>query len=81
MGTMDAAPGPKRSRAQRAGGDSHTSFVMLLWLEAASNHSSPTWRWRVVHVQTGVERHFARVSDVLGFISSQSGVAPPSLDE
>ena len=53
------------------------SFVLRLWLESAGG-ASCEWRWRVQHVQSGQERYFRSLPDVLDFVSICAGLAPPS---
>ena len=55
-----------------------SSFVLTLWLEPAEA-SSPDWRWKVHHVQTGEEKFFKRLADVLDFVASCARVDPPQL--
>lgn len=57
----------------RSGGTA-VSFVMTLWLEPSAE---PEWRWRVTHVQSGHQRYFRRLEDVLAYVSAEAGVAPP----
>ncbi len=52
------------------------SFVLRLWAESASGES-PDWRWKVHHVQSGEERYFRSLGDVLDFVEGCAGVAPP----
>ncbi len=54
----------------------NASFVMRLWLEPTDS-GSPVWRWRVHHVQSGVERSFNSLGDLLDFVGETSEVAPP----
>lgn len=56
-----------------------SSFVMTLWLELSSGQKEPEWRWRVIQVQTGERRYFHRLSDLLAYVSEQTGVPPPAL--
>lgn len=58
-------------------GSSGASFVMTVWLEPGKGDGDPEWRWRVSHAQTGEEAHFRRLTDVLTFITTQSGRPPP----
>ncbi len=50
---------------------------MTLWLEPQQVEAEPEWRWRVSHVQTGEQAYFRRLTDVLAFITSQSGIPAP----
>lgn len=53
------------------------SFVMTLWLEPREVKAEPEWRWRVSHVQTGEQAYFRRLTDMLAFVASRSGVPGP----
>ena len=58
------------------------SFVIVLWLETGSFPEGPEWRWRVTSAQPGrrkslKRKYFRRVSDVLAYVSAETGVAPP----
>lgn len=53
-----------------------SSFVMRLWLEATVR-GCPEWRWHVQHVQSGEQRYFRRLDDVLEFVAERAGVPPP----
>lgn len=60
-----------------AGSQSETvSFVMRLWLEGGRQESGQ-WRWHVHHVQSGEERYFRKLADVLAFVAEKAGVAGP----
>ena len=61
---------------QEAKSKEDVSFVLQLWLESAGGASSE-WRWRVQHVQSGQERYFRSLPDVLDFVSNCAGLAPP----
>ena len=52
------------------------SFVLRLWLEP-SNEQVPEWRWKVHHVQSGTERYFRNLANVLEFVSECANVVPP----
>lgn len=52
------------------------SFVLRLWAESAPGES-PEWRWKVHHVQSGEERYFHSLGDVLDFVQGCAGIAPP----
>ena len=52
------------------------SFVLRLWLESAGGESGE-WRWKVHHVQTGEERYFRDLMDVLDVVGQRSDVRPP----
>ena len=54
------------------------SFVLRLWLEPTSE-DSPEWRWQVQHVQSGEQRYFRSLTDILDFISERAGVEPPTI--
>ena len=73
----DSADGQRRSgvveAARQADG---ASFVLRLWLESTGGRSGE-WRWKVHHVQTGDERYFRDLMDVLDFIGERSEVGPP----
>ena len=56
----------------------NTSFVLRLWLEP-SGGQTPEWRWRVHHVQSGEERLFRNLANVLDFVSECAKVVPPEL--
>ncbi len=79
----------KRPRGQGSGDTRGTglmrhpgsTFVMTLWLEPRSVQEDPEWRWRVIQVQTGERRYFRRLSDLLAYVSNQTGVRPPALNE
>ncbi len=67
----------RRSKlAQEAKAKEDVSFVLRLWLESAGGTPSE-WRWRVQHVQSGQERYFRSLADVLDFVSICAGLAPP----
>ena len=55
------------------------SFVMTLWLEGREVEGPPEWRWRVRHVQSGEERCFSRLTEVLAYIEEKARIAPPAL--
>ena len=55
------------------------SFVMTLWLEGREVEGPPEWRWRVRHVQSGEERCFCRLTEVLSYIEEKARIAPPAL--
>ena len=50
---------------------------MTVWLESQGTGTEPEWRWRVVHVQTGKESYLRGLSDVVAFISLESGAPGP----
>ena len=52
------------------------SFVLRLWLESAGGDPGE-WRWKIHHVQTGEERYFRDLMDVLDFVGQRSDVRPP----
>ncbi len=57
----------------------HTdSFVMRLWRESTGGES-PTWRWKAHHVQSGEERYFSNLADLLSFVGRCAETAPPEL--
>ena len=58
--------------------DRGVSFVIRLWLESDRDRVPPEWRWKVLHVQSGHERHGRRLRDLMAFIEEESGVPPPS---
>ena len=62
--------------ARRVRCSEDVSFVLTLWLEPSSEEA-PQWRWRVRHVQSGEDRYFARIVDVLRFTAERAGVSPP----
>ncbi len=53
------------------------SFVITLWSELREVEAEPEWRWRVTHVQTGEQAYFRWLSDVLAFITAESGLPAP----
>ncbi len=53
------------------------SFVVVLWLESRHTGQDAEWRWRVRCVQTGDEKCFRRVGDVLTFVADEAGAPPP----
>lgn len=55
-----------------------TSFVMTLWLEPTDRPDQPEWRWRVTEIQTGEQRYFRRLTDLLTYVSERAGVSPPT---
>lgn len=67
-------PSAESAQGSRSSG---ASFVMTVWLEPREGEGDPEWRWRVSHAQTREEAHFRRLADVLAFIATQSGQAPP----
>lgn len=56
----------------------NASFVLRLWLEPSSEHN-PDWRWKVHHVQSGEERYFRNLANVLEFVSDCANVVPPRI--
>ena len=56
------------------------SFVLRLWLEPTTK-GSPDWRWKAHHVQTGEERYFSHLADVLDFVAACSQAPPPVLSD
>jgi len=56
----------------------NASFVLRLWLEP-SNEQVPDWRWKVHHVQSGTERYFRDLANVLEFVSEFANVGPPQI--
>ena len=52
------------------------SFVLRLWLESTGG-DSPDWRWQVHHVQSGLQRYFGELADVLDFVAERAKVQPP----
>ena len=54
------------------------SFVLRLWLESTDSES-PDWRWQVHHVQSGEQRYFLSVRDVLEFVGRCAETAPPQV--
>ena len=52
------------------------SFVLRLWLEPAGE-DSPEWRWQVQHVQSGEQRYFRSLTDILDFVAESTGLEPP----
>jgi hypothetical protein len=63
--------------AQEAVGTKSASFVLTLWLEQTCR-AAPEWRWKVHHVQSGDERYFRTLSEMLEFVSESSNVSAPS---
>ena len=53
------------------------SFVITLWLEPTEADDQPEWRWRVTDVETGAQRYFRKLPDLLAYVSERSGVSPP----
>lgn len=58
-------------------GGATTSFVITLWLEPTQDSARPEWRWRVTDGQSGEQRYFRWLTDLLGFVSERSAVPPP----
>ena len=54
------------------------SFVLRLWLESLEGEC-PDWRWQVHHVQSGEQRYFRSMGDVLEFVGQCAKVAPPQI--
>jgi hypothetical protein len=53
---------------------SHT-FVVRIWEERRDVDGAPTtWRGRVDDVRTGARRYFARLEDMVAYLSQQSGM-------
>ncbi len=75
-GKKESQSEPNQGEGQGSGGGA-ASFVLTLWLEPREVEAVPEWRWRVVHVQTGQQEYFQRLTDVLAFITSRSGLPPP----
>ncbi len=57
--------------------DKTVAFVIVLTLEPGNVGTVPEWRWRVRSVQTGEERHFRRIADVLAYVAATSAVGAP----
>lgn len=53
------------------------SFVIRLWLEPREMAGEAPWRWHVQHVQSGEEANLTRLADVLSYIETKAGHAPP----
>jgi hypothetical protein len=50
---------------------------MRLWLE--SREPQPTeWRWHVTHIQSGSEKYFRSLDDVMEFVAACAGAPAPS---
>ena len=64
--------------AQQTNRTKSASFVMRLWLEP-TDERLPEWRWKVHHVQTGQERYFRSLADVLEFVAGCAEEAPPQI--
>ena len=62
-------------QGEAAARGSSVSFVIVLTLE--SRASELEWRWRVRSVQTGEERHFREVADVLAFVAMRADASFP----
>lgn len=58
--------------------DRGVSFVIRLWLESDRARLPPEWRWTILHVQSGHERHGRRFGDLMAFVEAEAGVPPPS---
>jgi hypothetical protein len=55
---------------------SHT-FVVRIWEERRElPEALPTWRGRVDEVRTGVRKYFNTLEDLVGYLSSHSGMDP-----
>ena len=54
------------------------SFVLRLWLESAGSKDC-VWRWQVYHVQSGQQRYFGRLNDMLEFVAECAEVEPPQI--
>ena len=52
------------------------SFVITLWLEPTEG-DQPEWRWRVTEMETGAQRYFRKLADMLAYVSERAGVSPP----
>jgi len=55
----------------------YRSFVVVLWLESGQPGEDAEWRWRVRCVQSGDEKCFRRLQDMLAFVAGQAGTSPP----
>jgi|TARA_Y100000294_G_C8328516_1_gene245702 hypothetical protein len=56
----------------------NASFVFRLWLE--TNYEGVTqWRWKAYHVQSGEERYFDNMVEVLDFVAWRAKSDPPQL--
>ncbi len=56
------------------------SFVLRLWLESAGG-DAPEWRWQVHHVQSGEQRYFRSLTNMLEFVAACAGVEPPQISK
>lgn len=64
--------------AQSAKKNDGNSFVLRLWLESTED-DSPEWRWQVQHVQSGEQRYFRSLPDILDFVADRTGLEPPAI--
>jgi hypothetical protein len=62
--------------AREAGRKGTASFVLRLWLESAGSKDC-IWRWQVYHVQSGRQRYFGGLKDMLEFVAECAEVEPP----
>jgi hypothetical protein len=57
--------------------DSPVAFVIVLTFESRGQSRQMEWRWRVRLVQTGEERQFREVADVLAFVAMRTNAPIP----
>lgn len=53
------------------------AFIIVLTLESRGQSTELEWRWRVRSVQTGEERQFREVADVLAFVATRANASIP----
>jgi hypothetical protein len=53
------------------------SFVAVLWLESSENGEFE-WRWKVRCMQSGRQKYFRKIDQLLEFVGKEAGVAPPT---
>lgn len=76
-GNHEGARGDGREAAAMKSAAPKALFVISLWLEPTPMQHKPEWRWRVVMVQSGEERYFHRLGDLLAYVGAIAGVPPP----
>ncbi|MCC6312851.1 MAG: hypothetical protein IT337_02470 [Thermomicrobiales bacterium] len=59
------------------GGDATATFIIVLALRSRGEGGETQWRWRVRSMETGEERQFLHVADVLAYVATQTGVPLP----
>lgn len=64
--------------AQERPASGPASFVIRLWLEPGQGPGRPEWRWHAHHVQSGRERYFRTLEELLRFVARCAAAPPPA---